>query len=331
MENMETKENRLLFDYLAFSSTIDSTQSIMELLGLSDEVIQSMQCIKGHYGYRDRFYFDGISIHFNGAANMGVCLEMSGKGCRNFEQFGNGDYEALFNYICDNPEVNITRLDVAYDDFNKLLNIDTIFNDIVAGNYVSRFKSFPIEFVLSKSTSRMSKTVYFGSRKSDILYRMYDKRAEQRSYHLEHWVRLEMQVRDNNANAFIDTYLAVNDLSDVFFSVLNNYIRFVEPSETDSNISRAPLAPYWAEFLQSLCKTSLFRPASDFSESNVENYVKKQCSSSIISFIALFGFDNFVDFLKGRAKFSLNPRHEALLLRHNINIDDVFRQLGESP
>lgn len=280
-------ENRIIFDYLAFSSTIDSPDSIIKLLGLSDDIVSSMQCIKGCYGYCHRLYFDGISIHFNGADNMGICLELSGKGCRNFEQFGNGDYNALFKYICENKEVNITRLDVAYDDFNKLLDIDTIFNDIVAGNYVSRFLSFPVEFVLSKCDKKVSKTLYFGSRKSNILYRMYDKRAEQKAFDLEHWVRLEMQVRDDNALTFIQTYLSVNNLSDVYFSVLNNYIRFVKPSSSDSNISRAPLADYWSNFLECLCKTSLFRPASDFNESNIENYVKKQCSSSIVSFICL--------------------------------------------
>lgn len=320
-------ENRIIFDYLAFSSTIDSPDSIIKLLGLSDDIVSSMQCIKGCYGYCHRLYFDGISIHFNGADNMGICLELSGKGCRNFEQFGNGDYNALFKYICENKEVNITRLDVAYDDFNKFLDIDTIFNDIVAGNYVSRFISFPVEFVLSKCDKKVSKTLYFGSLKSDILYRMYDKRAEQKAFDLEHWVRLEMQVRDDNALTFIQTYLSVNNLSDVYFSVLNNYIRFVKPSLSDSNISRAPLADYWANFLECLCKTSLFRPASDFNESNIENYVKKQCSSSIVSFICLFGFQNFVDFIKGRAKFSLNPRHQAVLMQHNIDVDDVFNSL----
>lgn len=319
-------ENRIIFDYLAFSSTIDSPDSIIKLLGLSDDIVSSMQCGKGFYGYLNRLYFDGISIHFNGSSNMGVCLEMSGKGCRNFEQFGNGDYNALFNYICDNKEVNITRLDVAYDDFNKILDIDTIFNDIVSQNYVSRFKSFPVEFVLSKDCSKISKTLYFGSRKSNILYRMYDKRAEQKS-NLDHWVRLELQVRDDNANSFIETFLSVNNLADVYFSVLNNYIRFVAPNGSDSNISRAPLAHYWEKFLQCLCKTSLFRPCSDFTESNLENYVKKQCSSSIISFIALFGFNNFIDFLRGRAKFDLNPRHKALLLQHNIKVDDIYRSL----
>lgn len=34
-----------------------------------------------------------------------------------------------------------------------------------------------------------------------------------------------------------------------------------------------------------------------------------------------------VDFIKGRAKFSLNPRHQAVLMQHNIDVDDVFNSL----
>ena len=34
-------ENRIIFDYLAFSSTIDSPDSIIKLLGLSDDIVSN--------------------------------------------------------------------------------------------------------------------------------------------------------------------------------------------------------------------------------------------------------------------------------------------------
>jgi DNA relaxase NicK len=75
--------------------------------------------VKGFYGYQDRLYYDGISIHHNGTAEMGICAEMSGQGCRNFESFGKGNYDDIFALILENydddserRQMNITRLDV---------------------------------------------------------------------------------------------------------------------------------------------------------------------------------------------------------------------------
>lgn len=84
LDSVVLPDNYICYDYLSFTSKIDSVNSIAALLGLSD---LSFETIKGFYGYRDRLYFDGISIHFNGRPGMGVCVEMSGHGCRNFEKY----------------------------------------------------------------------------------------------------------------------------------------------------------------------------------------------------------------------------------------------------
>lgn len=325
---MLKKDNRFLIDYLAFSTTIDSPDSLFDLLGFENDFISNFQVLKGFYGYLHRLYYNGIHIHFNGSEDMGICLEMSGTGCRTFEQFGSGNYFKIFDYILSNKEVHITRLDVALDDFEGYLDIETISFYIKSGKYVSRFRSFPYETNLSKSLKNAGDCVYFGSKKSNIMYRLYDKKAEQKAEDLEHWVRLELQLRDDLALSFIDTLynLSSQSISIVFFGVLNNYIRFVEPSATDSNISRAPLADFWAKFIEHFYKVRLFKPADDFNEDNIERYVKSQCSSSIISFICLFGFDNFKSFILSRSQSALNKRHQAILDLNNIDVQSVLSE-----
>ena len=73
-------------------------------------------------------------------------LEMSGQGCRAFESFGTGNYEALFQEVLDNPsEMNLTRLDVAFDDHGGLLDIgqaaeDTITESLLVAGLQERSK-----------------------------------------------------------------------------------------------------------------------------------------------------------------------------------------------
>ena len=82
----------MLIDWVSITSKIHSPANFIDLLGLRDV---TWETVHGAHGYRDRLYWGCISIHFNGRDDMGIWLEMSGQGCRNFESFGTGDYEAL--------------------------------------------------------------------------------------------------------------------------------------------------------------------------------------------------------------------------------------------
>ena len=45
----------------------------------------------GRNGYRKGLYFGSISILYDGNPGMGTCLDMSGQGCRSFEEYGTGE------------------------------------------------------------------------------------------------------------------------------------------------------------------------------------------------------------------------------------------------
>lgn len=318
------EKKKIIFDYLAFTTKIDSINSIVEFLGLGDINFTSA---KGFHGYRQRLYFDGIHIHFDGREDMGICVEMSGQGCRNFETFGTGNFEAVFGYILANPkECNITRLDVAYDDFDGLLDFDLLLDDVRNYNWVSRFRELPVEQTFSKDKTKESVTIYCGSKKSEIMFRIYDKKQEQNRDDIEHWTRFEIQLRRDRAACFVEMLMSGNELPQLFIEVINNYVRFIEPSDSDSNLWRAPMAEYWERFITTLSKARLYRPGTDYDISNLENYVTKQCSSAICSFIALFGFSEFKSLVEGRSRYNLNNRHRQVLLSHGIdNIEHCFK------
>lgn len=322
-ESVIKMSKNIIIDYLTFTSKIDTIDTLKEFLGFSDLPFQEL---KGRYFYKKRLSFDGINIYYDGFDDdMGICIEMSGKGCRNFENLGSGDYNELLSYIVSNPDdLNLTRLDLAFDDFDNLLNFDTIIDNIQAKNYLSRFRKFKVINEYSQVDNN-STTIYCGSDKSDTLFRIYDKKAEQKRVDLDHWIRFEIQLRDNRASCFANLLMSGNSLGSLFVKVINNYLRFIVPNCADTNRSRWNVADWWFKFLGTLEKISLFIPDVDYTETRLEKFVKNQCSGAVVAFIALFGFSYFRDIVQGKSQLHINPKYENLLKEHGIdNISELF-------
>lgn len=115
-------ENIVLFDWLSFTTKIHSVSDVIDIIGMGSV---PWETIKGAHGYKERLYFNGVNIFFNGRDDMGVWCEMSGQGCRAFESIGSGDYEYIFGLV-KYGDLHITRLDVAFDDHTGLLDIGRI-------------------------------------------------------------------------------------------------------------------------------------------------------------------------------------------------------------
>ena len=80
-------ENIILVDWFSFtlhnSMTIEQVKDFLGLASGCDWLEKS-----GHYGYKQAHFCGGIWIMWDGFGDdMGVCVEMSGQGCRHFESF----------------------------------------------------------------------------------------------------------------------------------------------------------------------------------------------------------------------------------------------------
>ena len=320
-------DNSVCYDFLTFSSKIHSTTSIIQLLGLEDI---SFESLKGFYGYRDRLYFDGISIHFNGSEDMGICVEMSGKGCRSFETFGNGDYDLIFSEILDNynedpdkRQMNITRIDIAYDDFNKVLDLDQLSNDTLKHYFSSRFKDYQVIF------GNKGRAVNHGSNKSNVYIRCYDKRLEQHvEDKIEHWVRMELQIRAECALGFIQMY---EDIVDRYFLVLNRYLRYTVPTKNTTNMSMVATAPYWLKFIENEENKAIFtKPADNYNVLKLRSFITEQVSGAVSTYIDIFGVNQFlVDVQNARKGKTLNSKYKALKQENNASGSGILKYLAE--
>lgn len=319
-------ENKILFDWLTFTVVSDDfgADDALDFLGLKGYPFQR---IYGMHGYKDRYYLNGINVYYNGRDDMGVCVEMSGSGCRFFEENGKGDILSIIEFIFENPNMcHISRLDIAYDDFYKLLDLDLICDDVRNGNWVSRFRKITVEQEFSKKQKNDGTTIYFGSKKSDILFRLYDKRAERGRDDIEHWARFEIQLRDERAECFAQMLYCGNDINELFRGVVYNYLRFVRPSDSDTNISRAPMTDYWETFLQSVSAVRLTKQGTDYNESNLYEYVVKQTMSASSVFVDLFGLDLYVNLLELRSQATLNQKYMNLLAKYGLEGGEYFER-----
>lgn len=314
-------ENLVLYDWVSITSKIHSPEQMISLLGMENVTWEQ---IKGAHGYKDRLYWNCISIHYNGSDDMGVWLELSGQGCRAFETFGHGDYEFLFSVVLQNPEqMKFTRLDVAFDDHTGLLDMNTLISDALASNYVAKATSWEV-VQSNKGTS-----VIIGSRQSPILIRIYDKAAERNLTDGSHWVRIELQLRDERATEFARYQMKHNfEVGETFAGVLLNYLRFVVPDEMDSNKWRWPLTNYWSDVVGAACAIPIYvKPGVTYNLLNCEEFVYGQCGNAISALLQVYDFKTFLDKLQHR-KSRPNPKYTRMV--KNYLAGDVLNENAES-
>lgn len=303
-------ENKILVDYFSFTSKFDSPEWLIKLLGFDNPDKPVMFISRsGARGYKDALYFEGVNIFYNHSLNNDVWVEMSGKGCRTFDSFSSSDWNYLFSCILAEPDnYHITRLDLAYDDFEKFLNIDKIKKEIIKQNYQSHMRFWEC------CDSSQGITCYLGSPSSDIRFRIYDKKRERQRDDLEHWIRWEIQMRDERALSCVKSLFEKDeDVGKIFSGILLNYVRFIVPDESQTNSSRLKTQKWYLNFLGACEKIPLWTPCGqEYNLTNCENYVYKMAGNAISALIEIKGLDEFCAELK-KEKAPTTQKYQELI------------------
>lgn len=299
------EENLILFDWFSFTSKVDSWVTISDMLGIDSVHFQN---VKGARGYLNRAYFDGISIHYGGRDE--VWCEMSGQGCRNFETNGHGCWDALFECVSGDKDYHVSRLDVAFDDHSELLDMDQLYVSTYNGYFRSKYQYWEV------CASSEGKSIYHGSPKSDLRFRIYDKAAE-RKREGEHWIRFEMQLRDDRAQQFIDQML-LKPVGEIFFGVLRNYLTYVNPTN-DSNKSRWPTSKWWDDFIGSGEEIHLYStPGTEYNLEKLEHFAIDMGGAAASTYIKIKGVEDFLDKVDRKYEKSRNPKYSDLVYKISL-------------
>ena len=313
---MEEKENIVLYDWLSFTSKNHTPEQLIEALGLTH---CPWQDTKGAHGYRDRKYFSCISVHYNGREDMGVWVELSGQGCRTFESLSAKSWDDLFQWITV-QQLKITRLDVAFDDHTGVLDIDQIVEDTRRKHYVSRsdyWETVPVSYThLTLPSNSSAASDVYKRQQSKVLVRIYDKAAERHCEPGTHWVRVEMQLRDDRAIQYSKIPLSIGE---AFSGVLLNYLRYVIPDDTDSNKWRWPMTDYWLDMLEVLTPIKIYTaPGMDYNIDRCREYVVNQAGNAIDALLQIYGIHEFQRLIKERPTVE-NPKYTRLVQQYKAD------------
>lgn len=309
------KENRIIIDWVSFTTRLHTVSDLVQLLGLTDVPFEDLA---GSKGKKHRYHFGGISIHADEIQNKVltgdyIWLEMSGQGCRTFETHGNGNYNLLFYAAINYPsEIHLTRLDVAFDDMTGVLDINVLCDETRLENYTSLLQKYQSIY------SNAGNTVYFGSRLSKTLIRIYDKAKERGYDDTVHWIRCELQLKDSNALGFAKKMKEI-PITDVYRGVIRKYLQYRTPSETDSNKARWEIRDWWNRFLDYSIPMSVWqKPGVIYNLHVCEKYVLSQPVGSIKTLIKIYGKEAFVSMIEN-APPSKNPKYKRLISEYEEN------------
>lgn len=345
-----------LIDWLTFTDFLHSTpQEVMSFLGLPEDKIPWVYDQHFRNGYPEHYFWNNITISFGAdderwyddankvRHDMGICVNLSGQGCRAFETEG-GDWMHLFKrfqgdlpskLVREMPEAfcrtfkerrrfNVTRLDLAFDDHNDLIDIRRVALDVRERNYVSKSTKTEILWSDDQDTDIQGLSVGIGSKKSLVYVRIYDKAAE-RGFKDRHWVRVELQLRADRALVAMANILHYRHVGRTVAGILRNYVTFRTPS-ADSNKSRWPVAYYWERVIGTMEKISLWiSPGEPYNIHKSEVWLKKQYGQLIVTLSEIQDPDQLIKDCR-----EIYPVRD-LSKKYRQIIDDYTRQQPEVP
>ncbi|SFX52871.1 Replication initiation factor, partial [Thermoactinomyces sp. DSM 45891] len=168
---------RALVDWVGATLKNVSLEALIEgILDLNKDDFAELD--RGGNGYRKSLRLGNITIYYDGNEGMGIHLKMSGQGCREYEGYGKRKWPHLLAMILD-LDSNITRLDLALDDFTGYFKIPQIEKKVKSGEVQSKFREATnYEKIRLSDGYRKGQTIYLGSSSSLLKVRFYDKYKE---------------------------------------------------------------------------------------------------------------------------------------------------------
>lgn len=312
---------KVMIDYLTFSlKNWEPSDVIRGVLGMDPALFEDPGF--GLLGYGQALKFSDIFVLYQPRENeyfqdMGVCVSMSGNGCRVFESmssFGRDGsaFPALFERLVADETFNVSRLDIACDDHEGVLDMDAVV-DKVQKNELNTRSSKRSVVVSYDGTQKNGVTAYIGAASSDFRIRIYDKGLEQGIE--EHWLRVEMVMRGSHAKSFVLNLTGGQAIGQLAAQVLNDKLSFIE--RDDSNISRCSVCDWWAAFVDELEAVRLVsREAAQHAVEHIQEWIASQVGPSLAVLFETVGWSRIFELAVSSQK-RLSDRQRALIKDFN--------------
>ena len=360
MKGGEKMQNEISIDWLSFTIpllnpddlSLGNIERIKYELLLNSEIQPMIK--NGRYSYTSAIeYSDYYTILYNDVRGrdfekgdpslerflkMGIHFEFSGNGCKRLVERLKESSMDVREYLLFLSQygVKFSRIDIAYDDFNKLLDFDVMEQKMKDGLVITKMRSSKqvegytkIES-LGNEGKRKGVTLYFGNRGSSAFVRFYDKLAEQLDKkkpvdaNIETWQRYELVLKKEKATDFVEKYKECPDLGKLYKKIMGGMIRFID--DTDINKSRCETSQFWKEFLSDEIPVVLSSKKADSDLLSVIEWFDKSVLNSLIVLLTIAEYED-IDFfeLLANSKRTLNIRQQNMINEY-LKMDEEYRK-----
>lgn len=221
-------------------------------------------------------------VRRNSSATMNVVF--TGQGSTDLALRNDNDWIKIFTILTtyepknkpkaeDKPSINITRIDIALDDYDGLVNFDDIEKKLKKGHYRSSKRSYNIIKTSDQNGQKLGESIYLGSARTasgsgsrgNVYARFYDKKAQYESKNelfptevrdhwartgKEVWQRYEISFSKCYTNSIVEDILNGESIDKIFKTSLRNLLEILTPRGTDTNKNRWYKTKWWEDFLQ---------------------------------------------------------------------------------
>jgi len=321
------KELEICLDWLAFTTKYIPLDSVLYLLGIERE-----NYYQGKYrakGYENSMTYQDITVNYEGMNDNADTIHVvfSGMGCRYMEQVNENFswQEFIQTFIKHVPQVKFTRIDLAIDDKRNKNNysINQLIKKIKADEAVSKWKKvLVIEELLIEKGETTGQTLQFGSRQSEVMLRIYDKRLEQikRAEVLPEdlrqavkascgprWIRLELEFKKDKALVLANMIAQGQDLGNLAVGIMNHYVRFIDRSKSkDTNKARISTWEQWEKLIMETNKIQLLTPQKEKNLDRTFHFMSKQYKKVMAKNVLVFEHYGEINKIINQGRAELN-------------------------
>jgi len=230
-------------------------------------------------------------------ASQGVLIELTGQGCREYEQvFGEDGLEwTNFFAVCLHNNGVFKRIDIAINDYLPILNIPDVINRVKQGNFSSQFKKYSGNFAgLTPSDDNddiaytTGETIYFGTPKSNLRIVFYEKDQEQADKYdqlpedeaIKN--RYEVRFKNDYAEDIAVKFLECADNMWLVLGVIDHYVTLLEwPKQANIPRNEWQISQDWLDLLKDVEKVKLVTKPRKYDFQKSFNTLAHQYGSTI--------------------------------------------------
>lgn len=326
----------ILLDYLSF--TMSHSENGVEKIVKSMNLGELKQSTYGGMGYAESaFFLDGGRIFWHDERpEMGIHVRLNSSSMSLVGLTALG----TINRVLDMGG-KITRLDIAFDDLDGLLDITHMHEKLVAGNVQTRFRRVSrIQGATIGLSQNIGDTINIGKRTSHAFVRIYDKKREQEARgkdvsEIHMWTRVELELKSEKAHMFAGLLGECaadpdNDKPAVLCSnLLWGLLDFKTPNPDDENKSRWVTSYWWADFIQATSKLTLSIAAPDKTIEGAKAWVDNQVAPTLAMIILSYpdhndvsGYEFIMDAIqKGEGRLSDEQKRRLSLYNDQMRLN----------